>query len=286
MQRIGITEWAERYEVSNDGRPLTSGGIPRKAALDYIRLPVKADKWGPGWRRMMRLSRDAGLDPATTFGVFCKLLEFAGAGLAGSRGFVRNDAGTSANPREFAELAGFDPSVVEAAIRILSEIRWIFVEDEVCLAATECPKTSDKPARTRENPREPAPTRDASRTKRNETKHNTNERLAGIRENPREAPGTREPDSDAARDSSSSRLVHFGCPRLRAILGSAMKGRADATVVADIERQVGRLGADAVADVERQAEKIMAQKGCNHLAVFVAAMKEQGYYRPSGRAEE
>ncbi len=285
MQRIGITEWAERYEVSNDGRPLTSGGIPRKAALDYIRLPVKADKWGPGWRRMMRLSRDAGLDPATTFGVFCKLLEFAGAGLAGSRGFVRNDAGTSANPREFAELAGFDPSVVEAAIRILSEIRWIFVEDEVCLAATECPKTSDKPARTRENPREPAPTRDASRTKRNETKHNTNERLAGIRENPREAPGTREPDSDAALDSPSprsSRLVNFGCPGLRAILGSAVKGKADAKVVADIERQVGGLGPDRIADVERQAVKIMGGKSRNPLAVFVAAMKEQGYYRPNG----
>jgi len=61
-----------------------------------------------------------------------------------------------------------------------------------------------------------------------------------------------------------------------------MKGRADATVVADIERQVGGLGPDRIADVERQAVKIMGGKSRNPLAVFVAAMKEQGYYRPNG----
>ena len=265
MVRIGITEWDERYEVSSDGRPLGKTGQRRRASLEYIRLPVKADKWGPGWRKMMRLSREAGLDPATTFGVFCKLLEFAGAGLAGSRGFARNEAGTSANPREFAELAGFDPDVAEAAILILSEIGWIFIEKESA--------ESDALADNRENPREPARTREASRTKRNETKRNETERLAV----------DREPNSGAALDSlspRSSRLVNFGCPSLRSILGPTMKGKADIKVVADIERQVGGLGPDRIAEVERQAVKIMDGGSRNPLAVFVAAMKEQGYYRP------
>ena len=263
MPRIGIAEWSDRYEVSSDGRPLKPGDATRKKArLDYIRLPVKADKWGPGWRKMLILSQEANIDPAAVFGVFCKLLEFAGAGQAGERGVVRNEHGSCATVAEFALLAGFPEPSTAVAIRILSEIRWVFVDDAV--------DSGDILAENRERPR--ASRKTASLQERNETrtKRNTNERLA---EN-------REPLSDAARDSSSSRLVHFGCPRLRAILGPAMKGRADATVVADIERQVGGLGQDRIADVERQAAKIMGGRSRNPLAVFVAAMKEQGYYRP------
>ena len=270
MGHIAITDWERRYEVNQKGSPAKPGESLRQNPLDYYRSKVFGRAHSEGWRLICALAKGRALEG---FGLFHKLLEIAADEPRGLRGTIRGRNHEPASIEEIAFAIGVPIDRVRFCVGVLLEAGWIVEIDP----ASGNSRNSRRPHAhlwgLRENP-EPSE-RNETRTKQNETERNETEASRKIREG----------GSDAALDSPSPRssrlaTVNFGCPGLRTILGPAMKGKADAKVVADIERQIGGLGPDRITEVERQAEKIMGGGGRNPLAVFVAAMKEQGYYRP------
>jgi hypothetical protein len=83
MQAYHISHWDELYEVDSHGRATTADSGPidpgslRRTELEYIRLRPHYPAMGPHNRKLIQLSRLAGLRPLEVIGLFDKLLQIA-----------------------------------------------------------------------------------------------------------------------------------------------------------------------------------------------------------------
>ena len=135
MLAYKITDWAEKFEVSCDGkvwRPDSKAG-KRKTGLDYIRCPVLGLNWPQAWRIFQEA---AGTEADRVFGLYIKLLEIAGSRSAEERGWVLDDFARTMGPVTIAKNLGFDPKNVLFALDILIyKVGWVQIEE--CAFARE-----------------------------------------------------------------------------------------------------------------------------------------------------
>jgi len=135
MLAYKITDWADKFEVSCDGkvwRPDSKAG-KRKTGLDYIRCPVLGLNWPQAWRIFQEA---AGTEADRVFGLYIKLLEIAGSRSAEERGWVLDDFARTMGPVTIAKNLGFDPKNVLFALDILIyKVGWVQIEE--CAFARE-----------------------------------------------------------------------------------------------------------------------------------------------------
>jgi len=126
MQAWYIASWAERYEVTDQGRPARKGQAARVRPLAYVRLKVNGFSQGPGYRRLRKATGTCRKLQAT-FAVWCKLLELSADQVRERRGWILNDQGLPASAEDIAFYTGFSASDIRQAMDVLcsSEVAWI-----------------------------------------------------------------------------------------------------------------------------------------------------------------
>lgn len=118
MPQYRITEWNERYEVNDKGRPWGDGDKKRAGSLEYVRLKVHGYSQGLGWRRLI-----AAVGPRrapVVFGIFVKMLELAADTARDGRGVIEDSAET---PLSF--VLSLDEQDIRESLEALCQLRWI-----------------------------------------------------------------------------------------------------------------------------------------------------------------
>ena len=131
-----ITEWDERYEVNEKGRPCHDGDKKRSSPLEYIRLKVHGHSQGLGWRRLIAAVGQK--QAPMVFGIFVKLLELAGDYEREGRGFVED---TQETPLSF--VLSLDEEDIRFSLEALCSLKWL---QKVAEPAGDCGDVQSPPS--------------------------------------------------------------------------------------------------------------------------------------------
>lgn len=150
MKAYRITDWHDRYEVTDKGaeaKPNTPPEKLKKGKLRYVRLSVWGHNVGPAWRKLTQKSykKGVGTDLAA-FGLFCKLLELAGDQERPYRGWILDHKQQPMDAAEIKDTIGvYDIDVVETCLDLLTDPEIDWVEYVECPLFWEAPENSGKP---------------------------------------------------------------------------------------------------------------------------------------------
>ena len=268
-----ITEWLQRYEVNEKGRPAKAGDKLRATPLKYIRSKVHGRAQGAGFHAMQKIAK---LRAFEVFGLFHKLVEIAGCEEGGKRGAILNAHGEPANIEDLASILRFPASRIAFAMQVLTNpaVNWILDQ--------ELPET---PGNSRKLPQN-------SGALYNETKRNENEIELNITErdgipNPSQEGGSAQRGSDEnsnstnARASSISARLDFS-NRLRGLL--LPRTPADLTALFNLQNWADQ----QLGDIQEKLLKIAedSRAGENRLAVFFSRVKDELGYRPRAQRDK
>lgn len=119
-----ISEWRERYEVSDKGHPARQGDALRRGPIEYIRAPVHGKKWSTSYREFNRI---LGADAPAAYGLFCKLRELQAENPAQFRDCIRDHKGSEMGAEEIASVLGWPEKQVVKLLGILAsdDIGWV-----------------------------------------------------------------------------------------------------------------------------------------------------------------
>jgi hypothetical protein len=124
MQKyLRVNNW-DQYETNDKGGMWQEGQSLRALPFQYVRLRVNGSCWSEGFRDFLEYSGEFG---AANFGVFCKLLELAGAQEAQDRGWIIDRHGNPADAVSISKMSGFTVEDVSIALETLTspEVAWM-----------------------------------------------------------------------------------------------------------------------------------------------------------------
>ena len=129
---LQITEWRERYEVTDKGHVPKESDLLRAGPLRFIRSQVHGYSLGNGFRKLQIIAGDKKME---VFGIFQKLLELAGSSriLPDSPDFSRRGIlrvtpnGEPASIDDLAFLLDIQVEQVAHAVKVLTDkrLRWL-----------------------------------------------------------------------------------------------------------------------------------------------------------------
>lgn len=119
-----ISEWRERYEVSDKGHPARPDDNLRRGPLEYIRAPVHGKNWSQSYREFNRV---LGSDAAAAYGLFCKLRELQAENPAQFRDCIRDHKGREMGAAEIAGVLGWPEKQVAKLLDALAseDVGWL-----------------------------------------------------------------------------------------------------------------------------------------------------------------
>lgn len=128
MKCLRITNWVERYEVTDQGRPVTDGRPPRRKPLPWVRWKVNGRTLGSGFREMLRVAGDPE-NAEAAYATFGKLLELAADNPPELRGWILDHQRQPATPAKIAYFSGFRESTIWRGLAVLThaDIEWVTV---------------------------------------------------------------------------------------------------------------------------------------------------------------
>ncbi len=160
-----ICEWSDRFEVSEKGHKAKNGDELRAGPLSYIRLKVHGHSQGAGYRRMLQLAGNRGME---VFGIYTKLLELAGDLPRELRGQILNERNCPATIEDIAFMLGASDEQVGNALTILEKLGWIEQKE------LDSPEIPGNPGGMRDAS-EPKPKPNTTQFKSTETERQPNE---------------------------------------------------------------------------------------------------------------